>query len=268
MYAGNLVANRTVSASHAGSSPVTSANKMNKDFRQELRDLNFRLAIGDNFSLVRVSDAESYVLDNRQEYIRKPQHDYDWNPNDLRCQFARERLLEATQYTGDNYFIGLPTHGDKAFFDRMKAYTKCDPQYLTHATLFMDGNYQFFINTTYELLKERPVILVCNEKAIAPEDLNVIGQFYIGYSAYMMDGIELNGLVNNIKEVIISSQNVVVLVGAGIFSNILIHKLHQAVNATFIDVGSALDYKLGLGHTRSFFDKNHPSANKMFPWYG
>jgi hypothetical protein len=239
---------------------------MTKDYKEELfKFINF-IKEGKNFAFVRLSDAEGHVLRNGEEFDdTRIGHNWDWQ-RDERHLKSRELLINASLCDDENFYVGLPTHGDKAFFDRMKSYTRQKEEFLTYAVLFMDSNYKYFISDMYPALQKREIVSVFSDKAnLQSSGLNIIKNFGAAHSAY----VNSLHLIDEMKKYIGDNRikNKVFLVTAGVFANILIYELFKFEKEnTYIDLGSALDVQLGLGATKHFLT-NHPCINQYHHWY-
>lgn len=238
-----------------------------KDFKEELyKFINF-VEQGKNFALSRISDGEHVVLIPQREFLtRTIQKDFSWK-NDEPHKKSRDLLLEACMFKDDHFYIGLPTHGTRDFFDKMKGFTRQTDEYLTHATLYMDSNFKYWDKDMINALKKRKIIGVFHEKSDTTNTgLTFEKTFTIGHSAYVhdlhvIDEIEKYILEHKIK-------NHVFLITGAPFANIAIHKLFKIEKEnTYIDIGAALDARLGLGFTREFLnpDSNHWSVNNYHP---
>jgi hypothetical protein len=228
---------------------------MKKDFKCELYKFINLLKQKKNFAFVRISDAEGHILrgGNVEFDDYRIGHNWGWKNDDAHFK-SRELLLNTSLCEDNNFYIGLPTHGDKTFFDEMKGFTKQKDEFLTFALLFMDTNHQYFITDMYAEFKNWEVIGVFRDGADSNRlDLNVIKTFKIQHSAYVNSLYLIDEIKQYIKENHI--KNKLFLITGGPFANILIYKLFKFEKEnTYIDIGSALDYKLGLGITKSFLD--------------
>jgi hypothetical protein len=238
--------------------------EMNKDFKEELYKFIGFLNEGKNFSLVRLSDAEGHVLrGNDVEFDNNSiGHNWGWKRDELHFK-SRELLMNASLCQEENFYIGLPTHGTKEFFNNIKLYTRQKEEFLTYACLFMDSNWKYFITDMYAEFQKKKVIGVFSENGNPSNlDLNIIKAFNIGHSAYVNNLYLINEITNYIKENNI--KNNLFLVSGGPFANILIYELFKFEKEnTYIDIGSGLDIKLGLGNTKGF-SLNHPYYHKWF----
>ena len=244
------------------------------EFKSELYKFLNLIKEGRNFALVRLSDGENYILNGTYSEIEEwgINKDWSWKRDESHLR-AREQLLNASLCDEENFYIGLPTHGGKMFFDKLKNYTKQREEYLTYACLFMDSNYKYFDTDMYLEFQKHEVIGVFHEKAsLVNLGLNVIKLFSVGHAAY----VNHLHIIDEMKKYIIENKikNKLFLIAAGPFSNVLIYELFKLEkDNTYIDIGSALDNRLGFGITRAFLDyknpKNtHPCINQYHEWYG
>ena len=132
----------------------------------------------------------------------------------------------------------------------MKSFTKQKDEFLTYTDIFMYSNWKYFITDMYEEFKNWEVIGVFgNNTNTNGLGLNVIKTFTITYSAY----VNSLHLIDEIKKYIDDNQikNKLFLITGGPFANILIYELFKhEKNNVYLDIGSALDIKLGLGETK------------------
>jgi len=159
--------------------------EIKKDYKEELYKFIGFLKEGKNFAFVRISDAEGCVLTNANVEFDNLDvgHNWDWN-HDERHLKSRELLINASLCEDENFYIGLPTHGGNAFFDRMKKYTKQKEKFLTYAVLFMDANFRYFITDMYAEFQKKEIVGVFYEKAnMENTGLNLIKTFGVAHSA-------------------------------------------------------------------------------------
>lgn len=219
-----------------------------KTFFDELTRFIDKIKNGEPFSLVRFHDGENYIL--RQVAIditNKGNGEFKYDPEDTFYDTYRMKLIDSLQYKNLTYYVGIMSGCCvKAGIEGqiwMKEFSCQDEDHMTFATLFFNSNYGRVKDVLIPLLKERDVILVCNEHAnLNTLPFDAIRVFTVSKNAWVSN----HDLINNLQSLIRTQKinNTIFLFCAGPFSNILIHQLStywHGKDNTFINLGSVLD---------------------------
>ncbi|MGJ8669224.1 MAG: glycosyltransferase [Oceanococcus sp.] len=240
-----------------------------KDFTQELQLFNRKLREQDNFALVRFGDGEMLVINGESiDLSEKCNGEHKYSPGDDNDERHRAVLAESLVHQQDNYFVGLPCRccvGD-ALCERLRVQSRQPEERLTWANIFVNSNYPKFLQDTVAALKQRPVVVVCHEKAdLSGLPFEVVADFRVGANAWVQD---YDGMLEKMLAYLQSQpQNQVFLFSAGVLSNMLIYQLAKAFpENTYLDVGSVFDDLMGLGKTRKYLKGSRKRLNQVCVW--
>lgn len=240
---------------------------MSKDFKQHFWNLQKKLKAHTPFAFSRYSDGEMIVLQNKHlklgsnkttvngatagiGYSKADHKEYDPNKH----EWFRERLENAYRHHQKDYFVGLscPCCVGKENNDWMKKIRGGDDDELTWSNLFVNSNYPLFLTHIVPILKERHIVIVCNEIAnLDGLPFDVKKDFRIGSNAMIED----IGLVKEMKTWIMKNDisDTVFLFSAASLSNILIYELFKEFpENTYLDVGTTLNPFIGLPVARNY----------------
>ena len=146
---------------------------------------------------------------------------------------------------------------------------------LTFSNLFMNGNYDKFINGFIKILNNRKVIVVLSKYAkVSNLPFKVTKKFTVGENCMIND----YSLIDVIKDYVYKNNinNHVFLFSAATLSNFLIHQLYKNFpHNTYIDIGSSLNpffkmqgWKNSRRYLQEYWLKAKPklSINKNCYW--
>ena len=230
--------------------------------------LQKKLKAGEPFAFSRYSDGELDILQNNKvtlddESTRRDEKvigiTYDKSDHkefdpEKHKEF-RAALIRAYQHHQDNYFVGLscPCCVGKENNEWMKELRGGDDAHLTWSNLFLNSNYPLFLNHILPLLKNKKVVVICNEAAdLSGLPFNVVKDFRVGSNAPINDQWLLTELPSW-SDLATKDEPHVFLSGAASLSNILIHTMFQHdPSNTYIDIGSALNPLVKLPIARNY----------------
>jgi hypothetical protein len=246
-----------------------------KTFNGDFNKIKSYLLKGTNFSFTRFSDGELFVLQNKRlelnedHYIIGDQRGGGWyNKEEQKTfipgehEFYRKKLEESLACNLPKFYRGICTRPDVDLdtFNWMVDLGGGDSETLTWSNLFINGNYEKFINEIVPIFKTKKVILVVNESAnINKLPFKVEKDFRVGTNCF----INNYGLIDEIKTYITENniKNHLILVSAASLSNLIIHELHKLnTNNTYLEIGSTLNpimdmegWKGSRGYLREFW---------------
>jgi hypothetical protein len=246
-----------------------------KTFNGDFNKIKSHLLNGTNFSFTRFSDGELFVLQNKRlelnedHYIIGDQRGGGWyNKEEQKTfipgehEFYRKKLEESLACNLPKFYRGICTRPDVDLdtFNWMVDLGGGDSETLTWSNLFINGNYEKFINEIVPIFKTKKVILVVNESAnINKLPFKVEKDFRVGTNCF----INNYGLIDEIKTYITENniKNHLILVSAASLSNLIIHELHKLnTNNTYLEIGSTLNpimdmegWKGSRGYLREFW---------------
>lgn len=236
-------------------------------FRGDIEYFLQKVKNKENFAFTRSGDGELSIMSNKYiDITKKANGEFKFNPEDETDHFYRKELIRSHRFSHESYYVGISCpcceNYQKVNWMRETVGTKN----LTWANLFVNGNYEYFLENFIPEFKDRQMFIVCNKKAdTSMLPFEVEKKFPIGTNAYkddykLVDEIKLYIENNNIKDAIF-------ILCAGPFGNILAHKLFDRNKEnTYIDCGSVFDPIMGLGKTRGYHNPGYPTRKKICIW--
>lgn len=222
---------------------------MQKVFKKEIEILFNRLKSGKKFAFSKYADGEWAILNNkmihaRGEFLYNPQRDENFS----------KVLLESYQYKDEGYYIGVscPCCQGIETHKRMIELSGQDDEHVSYANMFVNSNYDYYVNNFVPFYKTQKVILVCNKNGkvinlpFKPEQV-----YFIDQNAFTTN----YDLVDKMKEEHKDTKDHLFLFCAGPLGNVLSYKLWENnKNNTYLDVGSTLNPWLqSEGHRRDYY---------------
>lgn len=254
-------------------------------FQQHVALFLQKLINNENFSFIRFSDGELFVLQNKKLQLNEQGTFVD----DILCgpvygkedfkeflpqhhQFFRQKLFESLKHVQKNYHVGLscPCCVGMNNFVEMKNWRNTKDE-TTWANLFVNSNYPFFVSFIIPELRKKKLVLICNENAdLSKSKLELVKDFRIGRNA-MINNFDLHSEIskwiteNNIE-------NHVFLFSASSLTNITVYELFKKhSNNTYLDIGTTLNPLLGFPASRGYLQaywtgRDHPDLQKVCIW--
>lgn len=237
----------------------------NKDYKKDLVLLKEAIENKEHISFSKFCDGEWAVLCNKQ--INNKEFWFD--PNNKDDQNKRQALLDAFRYKNDRYFVGitcvnvfgLQTH------IAMKQLCGQKEENLTWADIWVNSNYEYYVNNILPLFNERRVVLFCNKDGKINK---------LPFTPYVTFPIQNNAweynwnLIEEAKFLISTEKltNMVFLFCCGPFGNILCHQLTEhEPNNTYLDIGSTLNpYLQSAGFERDYYMSDKYFSNMVGAW--
>jgi hypothetical protein len=237
-----------------------------KDFGSEIQKIYNQLKNNHPLAVARFGDGEMFIFQNKNlDLTNKNTGEFKFNANDKQDQKYRQHLIDSLRYKHPNYKSGIGCRccvGQQNFLWTKNFSQKTDPE-LTWANIFVNGNYKFFekqfINNEFNKHK---IVLICNKNATIDKlPFRIHKRFNVGVNAWKNNF----NLINEIKQWMPEEQ-LLFLIAAGPFANILVHQLF-AFNEknSYLNIGSTLDNYLGLGKTRGYLNGAN-TLNKICIW--
>ena len=249
---------------------ISHVDQLNTDighqsFTEELFLFTDKILAHENFSIVRFGDGEMKIV--KGESIKTSRFFY--TPGDEKHEYNRDILCKSLSYNNPQYFVGFPGRccvGDE-YTDSIIELSGLPDQQLTWASVFINANYDHFLNVTTPALQKRTLNLICFEKAVLKHlPFKIKKHFGVGMNAWADDlektlpAIEAYIETNNVKDEVF-------IFCSGILSNMLIYKLTEKYpDNTYLDVGSVFDVYLSLGKTRRYLKGNQKQIQHSCIW--
>lgn len=236
-------------------------------FRGDAQHILEKIKKGENFSLARTGDGELSIISNKFiDLTSKKNGEFKFDPNDETDEFYRAELIKSHRYSHDEYYMGIscPCCEAKHKVEWMRS--TVGTKKLTWANLFVNGNYNFFLEKYIPELQKRQTVMVCNRKSnIDLLPFKVKKTFFVGTNSYKEDYEVLGEIKKYIADE--DARDHVFILCAGPLSNILAYRLFDFnKNNTYIDCGSVFDPLMGLGKTRGYHNESFNTRNKNCIW--
>jgi hypothetical protein len=250
-----------------------------KTFQKHFDMLLEKLKNGEHFGYCRFSDGELRIMQNVElklasdhnkigEHIKSASYHLEdhkhFNPNEH--QFFHNKLMESYRFKKNNYYVGLSCRccvGDKDFQQMLNWYEgDINSDNLTWANLFLNGNYQQFLDRFIPELKNKKVVYIVNENAdLSKLPFNIVKDFRVGRNCIIND----YGLIDDVKKWIDDNgiENHIFLFSASSLSNFMIHQLFEYNDKnTYVDIGTTLNPYIGMKARRGY----HKGNKKICVW--
>lgn len=236
----------------------------NKDYRNDLDILINKLKNKEHFAFSKYADGELHIL------IDRPINNGEfWFVPD-KHQDNRKSLIDSFQFQDESYYVGVSCPcciGGTPVHEWMKKQSGQPESHLTWANLFVNGNYNHYLQNMVPLYSEYDVYLVSNSNSNLDRlPFEIKGHFQIGKNAW----VENHSLIQEMKDYISDNEikNSLFLFCAGPFGNTLTHQLYEySKENTFIDIGSTLNpFLLGENGKNRGYLRSESSINKVCAW--
>jgi len=242
-----------------------------KTFQSEFFKFNKFFEDNINFTLTRFGDGEMTILFNGfADFTSKFNGEWVYDPNNERHQFFRNKLIEAIQYKGNEYYIGVvpPSLVGWEKHNKIRKISEQNEEMLTFCTIYMRSNYDLFLKHTYPLFKNYDIIGVFHSKAnFSNLDFKIKKIYSVGVNAWMNNYYLTDEIPKYIKENKI--KNHLFLFAAGPLAPILIKECHMIEPENiYMNIGSTMDLLVGLGGTRHYLRGEANEKTNMDDWYG
>ena len=127
----------------------------NKNFTKDLEHIINKLQKHENFAFSKYADGELHILAN------KPVNngEFWFIPEDHTVY--RKQMIDSFKYKHDSYFVGISCPcciGGKPVHSWMKKQSDQNPQNLTWANLFVNGNYKHYLKNMVSRIIVRKII--------------------------------------------------------------------------------------------------------------
>jgi len=226
----------------------------NKHFDQDIKVFEEKLRNKEPFSFSKFADGEWAVmmdkdLNNREFWFKEGKEFSD----------ARDRLIESFQYKNPHYHVGIscPCCQGELTHLEMKVFSGQPDERLTWANLWVNSNYQYYLDNIVPLFNDYNVALVAHENSVVsrlPFEPKIFCT--VTNNAWIASHHKLERMIKIIDED--QMEGWLFLFCCGPFGNILCHRFteHNDKN-TYLDIGSTLNPFLKTeGFKRGYFSKH------------
>jgi hypothetical protein len=255
----------------------------NKLFKDEFYYFLDKFKKKENYTLLRFSDGELFLLQNKQilltadrvsvegvldsrdgfysdNTVLRPKYDQKTFTPSRHSEF-RDYLIGSFLHNSDNYYKGISCRCcvGQDNFDWQIDQLGGDDDSLTWSNVLLNSNYPLFLTEFYPEIQKRGAYVVCSEEANLSHLAWVKKHFSVGVDIF-----------DNFKEYVLSLkqfikdnniQNEVFLFSASSLSNVLQFELAQDFpNNTYIDIGTTLSHEFKVpvlrGYVMDYFNGN------------
>lgn len=236
-----------------------------KDYKKDIRIIAESLRKKENFSISKFCDGELSIILNKEIDNKE----FSFSPRNIKDQESRQMLIKAFQYKNPQYYVGitctqvfgLDTHR------QMKMISGQNESNLTWADIWVNSNYEYYIENIIPIFQERDTVLVCNENG----DTNAlpfrpIKTFTVSNNALKNNRDTIDKIKNYITQGDI--KDTIFLFCCGPFGNVLCHTLtHHNKQNTYLDVGSTLNpFLKSEGFKRDYYMGNNFFSQLTGKW--
>lgn len=233
-----------------------------KIFSEEIKKIFEKLQKKIPFSFSKYADGEWMAMKgfegisgNGEWVINNTNNDY---------KISREKLIDSFQYKDPGYYVGISCFccQGQHHYD-MKAFSGQDDEHLTFANIFVNSNYNFYINNFIPFYQTKEIYLVANKITnIDKLPFKVEKFFPIDYNAWLVN----LDLIKTLKQEKV--KNKLFLFSAGPLGNILSAELWKTNQSnTYLDVGSTLDpWTKANKLTGKYYTHGSSDRNKICKW--
>lgn len=238
-----------------------------QDFKKEFYFFLEKLKRNENFNLLRFSDGELFMLQNKEiklgnflikigkQYtgIKKfPKYDHKtFDP--IKHKGFLNKLIESFTYRSNEYYVGINCKccvGEKNYAWQFSTHLKEDHDNLTWSNVLLNANYPLFRTEFLPIIQKRGANIICNVNADLSGLEWVKKDFRIENNAFF----NLKP-IQSIKKYIESNKikHEVFLFSASAFSNVAQYELAKAYpENTYIDIGTTLSEEFKIPTLREY----------------
>ena len=239
-----------------------------KNFYSHLLKIDKLISQNIDFAFNRISDGELFMLQGKEiklssegavinNQIVNRQRFNKWDEksfNAMEDTYIVNGLRKALTHSSQNYIIGLPCPCCADIHAVEECRLQANEAATTWANLFVNANYNHFINTTLNLILERPVMAAVNHRC----DTTLFKACPLFKWFKIPDGvIQKAPLVCEkfLDACSVLPDHTIVLVSASAAAKIMIQAGNQYFSKlTFIDIGTTLNPLLRLGLGRDYLN--------------
>lgn len=230
----------------------------NKTFKGDIETLFNLLKNKKKFAFSKYADGEYEILINN-----KITNCDAWTFEPGKHDYIREELLKSYKFNQKGYFVGIscPCCQPINKVNWMKENVGVPNEQLTWANIFVNSNYQYFLDNFLPEFNKHKIILVANENAKIDN---------LPFKVEEHIGITNNAFIDNFDLVKTMPQkdykNKLFLFCAGPLGNMLAANMWKKNKKnTYLDIGSTLNSYL-IGQKNRGYLKGGKSINKICIW--
>lgn len=229
----------------------------NKDFRKDLSIILSLLKSGKKFAFSKYADGEFAILTNR-----KITNCDRWTFDPLIHKSQYRELLSSFRFSDPGYLVGVlcPCCVNQNDVDWMRSNVGVDKENLTWANIFVNGNYQYFVDNFFPEFKNHDIILIANENANIEKLPFIIEEHIKVSNSAFIDNFDL---IESLPKR--DYRDKLFLFCAGPLGNMLVAKMWKYnKNNTYLDIGSTLNKWISTPN-RGYL-RGESTKNKICTW--
>lgn len=231
-----------------------------KDFKLDIEVIFNKLKNKEKFAFSKYADGEFKILVNQ---LITNCDNWTFDPTKHESQY--DELLSSYQYDGEGYYVGIscPCCQPQSHIRWMRDNVGVPEDRLTWANIFVNANYQYFVENFIPEFNNHKIILVANENANI-NNLPFEVEEHIGISNLAF--VDNFNLVNELPKK--DYKNKLFLFCAGPLGNMLAANMWRVNKEnTYLDIGSTLNkFLLGGNGNRRYLSADPITLNKICVW--
>lgn len=236
-----------------------------KTFRSDIEKFHQKIANRENFTFSKYADGEWAVMKNKEINNKE----FWFSPSNFMDSTRRDSLIESFKFKHDQYYVGIscPCCQGIETFNEMKSYSNQQDEKLTWANLWVNSNYEYFVEKVIPIFRRRNVILFCNKRGDIEN---------LPFRPEIVIGVENNAWEDNWSYIDLTKrliteheiENHIFLFCCGPFGNILAYELTKHnTNNTYLDIGSTLNPWLkSAGFERHYYMNDNYFSKMTCKW--
>jgi hypothetical protein len=231
-----------------------------KTFKPEIEKFYHKLIDKEYFAFSKYADGEWLAM----QKIDCTPGNGEWTISP-ETEHSSQLLINSFRYQHKGYYVGISCpccQGANHYL--MKQASGQDDDHLTFANLFVNANYQYFLDYYIPEFTKRSVVLVANRNSNINTLPFAVEDFWgVGYNAWVED-LDLISLISNKNY-----QDKLILFSCGPLGNILSQQLWERNQQnTYIDIGSTIDRWLNndIFNKRLYAIGDQIFSNKVCVW--
>lgn len=228
-----------------------------KNFRDDIQFILNKLKNKDRFAFSKYADGEFEILINN-----KITNCDNWTFDPNKHSKYRDELLDSFKFNDPEYYVGIscPCCVKQQDVDWMRKHVGVKDKNLTWANIFVNGNFQYFLENFIPEFKKHKIILIANENAkIYNLPFDIEDHIKISGTAF----IDNFDLVESLPKE--NYKDKLFLFCAGPLGNMLAAKMWKHnKNNTYLDIGSTLNNWLTIPN-RGYL-RGAQTLNKICIW--
>lgn len=222
----------------------------------EFKKIWQKIAIGENFTLLRYGDGERAIMEGRAVIAQE-----GWRSPDYVTKLGVD-LKSSLELNNKKVYYGIscPCCDQDAYYWYS---TRIKNSNITFANIWANANYRNFIKAFEKINRE--AVVIANKKADGKKigNLKILKYYLVGDECIKYWEEEGEDIINRIKHDFGDKKNLLFIVSAGPMSEPIINELFlNNPENCYIDFGSGIDKYIHNRHTRPYEDQKSVYAKR------